>query len=267
MFQSIWQYIDLVGEYTNPAKIVFTAIMTAIGAFFLAGLLIILLRKFIFIKRRHVLLKVLAILYAIVIPILAGFFGFKLGLINGIHHDLKEHLGTYTKSLDAAFSEEMNGKLTEVMSVGNGTDLSKVSMKDLVDSVSVTIYDSYKQTLEYKAVAVKSDLTSKVSVLLLDLMSVKGISIALKKGITKLVEKSIGVDEEMTTEVMELRLSELLKSGLLTKIVGIQIDRLFNGLKNGIYLIFSIVLLIPAIEVFIAFYLHKKAAVQPASQN
>lgn len=257
MFQSITKYLDIIGEYTNPVAILYSAVSMAIGAFVLAGLLIILLRKFIFVKRRHVILKVLAIIYAIVIPILAGLFGFKLGLVRGIHHDLKEHLGAYTKSLDDAFSEQLRDEL------GTG-NLSKTSVKDLVDTVSVAIYDVYRHTLEYKALDAKKDLSSKVSVFLLDLFSAKGISTGLKKGITSLVEKSLGVEEDITSEAMEVRLGELLKSGLLTKLVGMQIDKFFNGLKTGIYLVFFLILLIPGVEVAIALYLNKKAASNPA---
>lgn len=259
MFQTVSYYFHLIGEYTNPAAIIYSAISTAIGAFVLSGLLIILLRKFIFVKRRHVTLKILSILYAIAIPILAGLFGLKLGLVNGIHHDLKEHLSTYTKSLDAAFSEELQKEL------GPG-DLSKTSVKDLVDTVSVAVYDVYRHTLEHKALDAKPDLASKVSVFLLDLFSAKGISMGLKKGITKLVEKTLGVDEDVTSEAMELRLGELLKSGLLTKLVGMQIDKFFNGMKTGIYLVFFLILLIPGIEVAIALYLNKKAVTNPPAE-
>lgn len=257
MFQSVSKYLSLIGEYTNPVAIIYTAVSMAIGAFLLAVLLIILLRKFIFVKRRHVILKVLAIIYVIVVPILAGLFGFKLGLVNGIHHDLNEHLGAYTKSLDLAFSEQIRKEL------GPG-DLSKTSAKDLVDTVSVAIYDVYKHTLDYKALDARPDLSSKVSVFLLDLFSAKGISAGLKKGITKLVEKSLGVDEDITAEAMEVRLGELLKSGLLTKLVGMQIDKFFNSIKTGIYLVFFLILLIPGIEIAIALYLNKKAATNPA---
>lgn len=258
MFQSISHYLSLIGEYTNPAAIIYSAIGKAVVAFLLSGLLIILLRKFIFVKRRHVILKVLAITYAVIIPILAGLFGLKLGLVNGIHHDLKDHLGAYTKGLDAAFSEEIREELGD-------TDLSKASVKDWVDTVSVAIYNVYRHTLEYKSRDVKPDLSSRVSVFLLDLFSAKGISVGLKKGITKLVEKSIGVDEDITSEAMEIRLGELLKSGLLAKLVGMQIDKFFNGIKTGIYLVFFLILLIPGIEVAIAVYLNKKAVEKPAS--
>lgn len=256
MFQSIAHYYYLIGKYTNPGAIIYSAITTAIGAFVLAGLLIILLRKFIFVKRRHVILKVLAILYAIVIPILAGLSGAKLGLVNGVHHDLKEHLGTYTESLDLAFSEQIRKEL-------DPRQLSKTSVKDMVDTVSVAIYDVYRHTLNYKALDARPDLSSKVSVFLLDLFSAKGISAGLKKGITKLVEKSLGVDEAITAEAMEVRLGELLKSGLLTKLVSMQIDKFFNSMKTGICLVFFLILLIPGVEIAIALYLNKKATANP----
>lgn len=260
MFQTVSGYLDLIGKYTNPAAIVYTAVSMAIGAFVLAGLLIILLRKFIFARRRHVILKVLAILYAIIIPILAGLFGFKLGLVSGIQTDLKEHLPAYTKSLDEAFSREIRKSLDK-------HDLSGIAAKDLVDTVSVAIYDVYKQTLEYKALDSRKDLSSKVSVFLLDLFSAKGISMGLKKGIMAVVEKTLGVKEELTAEAMEVKLDELLRSGLLTRLVSMQIDKFFNGMKGGIYLIFGLILLVPAIEVAIALYLNKKAGLNTAPQS
>lgn len=256
MFQSLSSYLALIGEYTNPAAIIYSAVSMGVGAFVLAGLLIILLRKFIFARRRHVILKALAILYAIAIPILAGLFGFKLGLVNGIQHDLKEHLGAYTKSLDAAFSAQIREEL------GPG-GLSKTSVKDMIDTVSVAIYDGYRHTLDYKALDARQDLSSKVSVFLLDLFSAKGISAGLKKGITKLVEKSLGVEEDITAEAMEVRLGELLNSGLLAKLVGMQLDKFFNGIRTGICLVFFLILLIPGAEVAIALYLNKKAAANP----
>jgi hypothetical protein len=259
MFQSITKYLYLIGDYTNPAKIIWNGVSTAIGSFVLMVLVIILLRKLIFVKRRFVFLKVLAIIYVIVIPILTGFLGFKLGLVNGLHTDLKEHLPNYTKSLDAAFSEKINEQMK-----GLSVDLTKTSAKDLVDTVSTAIYGVYKQTLDYKSTAAKDDIASKASVFLLDLFSSKGISMALKKGITKLVEKTIGIDEDVTSEVMSLRLNELLKSGLLTKIVEIQIDKFFKSIKTGIYILFAIMLIVPATEVFISLRLYKKRQTETA---
>jgi hypothetical protein len=258
MFQSISKYVYLISDYTNPAKIIWNGVSMAIAAFVFMVLAIILLRKFIFVKRRFVVLKVLAIVYVILIPVFTAFLGFKLGLVNGLHTDLKEHLPNYTKSLDTAFSENLHEQMK-----GLSVNLTKTSAKDLVDSVSTAIYGVYKETLDYKSTAAKDDIASKASVFLVDLFSSKGISVALRKGITTLVEKTIGIDEEVTSEVMSLRLNELLKSGLLTKIAEMQINKFFKSIKTGIYILFFIMLIIPATEVFISVRLHKKSLAEP----
>jgi hypothetical protein len=71
------------------------------------------------------------------------------------------------------------------------------------------------------------------------------------------------VEEDITAEAMEVRLGELLNSGLLAKLVGMQLDKFFNGIKTGICLVFFLILLIPGAEVAIALYLNKKAAANP----
>lgn len=257
MFQTISQYWNLIGSFTNPGKIVFSAISTAIAAFVLVIVVLILLRKFILIKRRHVILKVLAISYMILIPILTGLFAFKLGLVNGIHKDIKEHLPNYTKSIDQAFTKKIIDNLHDFFSSKKGTDLSKYSAKDMVDGISLVIYSSYKSSLD-TIVSKDEGFTAKVAGFLLDILKAKGISMALEKGITKVVEKTIGLDEEVTSDAMKMKLSELLKSGLLTKVLDLQIDKFFKGIKSGIYLIFGLILLIPGIEIGIAIWFHKK---------
>ncbi len=125
----------------------------------------------------------------------------------------------------------------------------------MVDTVSVAIYDVYRDTLHYKALDARQG-----SVFQSIRFPARSFECQryLKKGIAKLVEKSLGVEEDITAEAMEVRLGELLNSGLLTRLVGMQIDKFFNGIKTGICLLFFLILLIPATGVAIALYLNKK---------
>ena len=101
-------------------------------------------------------------------------------------------------------------------------------------------------------------IESKVSFIFLKIFKGKTFSIIIKTGIEELVDKSLGLDKDVTQDVLKTKLDELLKEGVVTKIILIQIDKLFNGMKNTIYIIVFLILLIPTIEIAIAYWLNKK---------
>ena len=257
MFQTISEYWDLIREFTNPVKIMFSATGTAIVTFLVSVVLIILLRKLVLIKRQYIILKILGISYFALIPIISLFFGFKWGLVDGIHDDLKDHVCTYTKSLDKAYNQQVQSGIGAIFSGGGTSHPIKISSNDIVDTIASVLYQNYESLLQQKFIKDKS-IEGNVAGIFLKLFKEKGISFAVKKGITTLVEKRIGIDESVTNEVMETKINDLLKTGVLTKMIEVQLDNFFYSIKKGIILLFCMILLIPITEIGIAFWLNKK---------
>ena len=267
MFQTISDYWTLISEFTNPVKIIFSAIGSTIVAFLVIVLAMILLRKIILIKRRHILLRILSISYFVLIPILTLFFGFKWGLVDGIHSDLKEHLPAYTKGLNNVYNKNVAVSLQSLVTGGKADSTVKISTNDVIDTLSVVLYRNYGDLLYQEVNSHKGDMTGKVAGVFLKLFKEDGISYAIKKGLVKLVEKSIGVDEEVTKEVMNVKINELLEKGVITKIVEIQLDKVFKGIKRGIIIMYCMILLLPVAEIAIAYWLFKKAATPLPEQD
>lgn len=267
MFQTISEYWTLISEFTNPFKIILSAIGSTTVAFLVIVLVLVFLRKIILIKRRHILLRILSISYFVLIPILTLFFGFKWGLVNGIHHDLKDHLTAYTKGLNSVYNENVAGSLQSLVTGTKADSTMKISTNDVIDTLSVVLYRNYGDLLYQEVNSHKGDMTGKVAGIFLKLFREDGISYAIKKGLVKLVEKSIGVDEEVTKEVMSVKINELLEKGVITKIVEIQLDKFFKGIKRGIIFMFCMILLLPVVEIAIAYWLFKKATTNLPEQD
>lgn len=257
MFQAINEYWDLIANYTNPFKIIFSSIVSTIIVLIITIIALIFLRKIILIKRKHIILRILSISYFILIPIIMCLFGFKWGLINGVQNDLKEHAKAYTSDLSKSFNMSVSNNFKAFFVGGKYDSKLNFSPNEGIEAVSDLLYQNYGASLE-NMVASDNKIEAKVSFIFLKIFKGKTFSIIIKTGIEELVDKSLGLDKDVTQDVLKTKLDELLKEGVVTKIILIQIDKLFNGMKNTIYIIVFLILLIPTIEIAIAYWLNKK---------
>jgi hypothetical protein len=229
-----FRIIRLFGELTNPFKIISGAVIAGILTVIIAIILVVLLRKFILVPRRYPVLKFIAWSYFLILPLLAGFFGFKWGLFNSLRKDIREHSEVYVKHIPSSFDISTKELFEQPMTTNQ-----------MIDSLSEIVYRQYYQTLG------KQSLVIRIS-------GGKGVAYFTKRAIHKLLKDKLGLEEGVSKDLMDEKINEVLRTGLFAKIALIQMDHFLQGVQKGILITFFLIIAIPVIEILIAHYLHKK---------
>ena len=257
---NIGEYWELLTKYTNPFSILISCLKYAALAFFVFLLLVIFLRKFILVKRRYLVFKIFAWTYIILIPIIAGFFGFKWGLIQGVKNDLKTHLSAYTTGMDAlltgALGRGADDFVTE-LTTGKDSVNRNISADEAVENFSDLIAVNFETTIDKKILG-DGKVKNKAATVLLRMTKSATISYGLKYAIRKLLHDELGIEEGASKKLMAKKFNDLLNKGLFTSIMEIQIERFFSGMQKSLYILFSLILLFPVTETIISNVLYRK---------
>jgi len=261
---NILDYWKIITTYTNPIHIATQTILYIVLFFFVALILVILLRKIILVKRVHLSLKYLSYCYLIGIPLLSGFFGFKYGLANAVQKDLKTHIDAYTQQMQQHFNSDSTFDITMILAGNKNLSNASphISTNEAIDLLSEYFYNRYGEVLEQTS---KKDGTvnGKISYLFLKITKSKGIAFMIKKGIKNIVSEKVGLGEDVTADLLDTKIDELIKDGLLKKIVVVEIDKVFGSIKSGVLLTLGFILLLCGIEIGIANYKLRKAIQNP----
>ncbi|HET6990190.1 MAG TPA: hypothetical protein VFJ43_02655 [Bacteroidia bacterium] len=246
-------YIRLFSSFTNPFSIFLSGLFWAIGTFVFFLLLVIFLRKFILVKRNNKFLKYLSWTYFL-IPVVAVFFGFKFGILNGTRKDLKEHVSAYTQGLDGIMNESLGKSPDEFISeLITGKDSANLNLNtdQVIDRFSEVLYAKFGSSME---AAAKEDSTTsgKFAYLFLKITKSKGVAMSIKYTIRELLYRELGIDKDVSKEVMETKFKELLQKGLFTTILEKEIDHLFVPWEKTVVIIFLCLLLFPLTETIIS---------------
>ncbi len=248
------EYYKVFGEYVSPVKVIGAGITAAVlFALFLLVLLIVF-RKKVLAQRRYPILKVLAYSYFLFIPLLGGFFAFQWGAINSLHNQLKENLMAKVKVYTDGMDTNWETYIAQALISGVPDDqvpTITISANNVVEIGTEALYLRYQTYVDSLLINDESLVINALGYIN-NLTDGKVMSYAVKKGIFKLLDKGLAMDESMSEELMETRLDELIKGGVLSKILGIQLDRIFKPLKQSTIIVFCIILLFPLIEIAIA---------------
>ncbi|MCI5058414.1 MAG: hypothetical protein MRY83_20045 [Flavobacteriales bacterium] len=271
-FTEVYQTIKAISghiEWLSIAKYLFFGF--GIG---LVGsvVLLIVLRKLIFVKRRNLFFKVLMWVWAICIPLLSIFSGLKYGFIHGIQknieHEVEQELAVLSNQLGELVGEEWGAALTTGNYECKTCDINpiyKLTPHNGIEVGVVIVMDQYESFLD-ELVQAESSFVQKVALILKKTIQVKAISWAVEKGLAKLLNGYI--DEEVTEELFDTQLKDFLKDGLLAKIINLQIEKLFGSLKMSTLITFALMLLIPLAEIVYAnIYNNRNTALPAPAEN
>lgn len=257
---SISDYYDILTKYTNPFAIFMMCVKCAGIAFLFFLLLVIFLRKPILVKRRYLIFKIFAWTYLIVTPLLAAFFGFKWGLIQGVKDDLKTHMAAYTSGMDALLTSSMGkgaDEFAKELSTGKDSANMSLSANEAIDKFAELVYANFGATIE-KAMTKDGKTSNKIASVFLHITKSATISYGMKAGIRKLLHDKLGIDEGASKELMEKKFQELLHNGLFTSIMQVQTDNFFGRMQKGIYYLFALILLFPIVETVVSNILYRR---------
>ncbi|MBC9909599.1 hypothetical protein [Chitinophaga varians] len=253
--RTIVTYFQLAGEFTNPYRFISGAVFSGLIAFATALILVLLLRRYILVPRSHKLLKVLAYVYMVALPLLAGFFGLKWGFFHSLRKDIREHTDVYAAHVPPVFSETALKAVDSLF--GGNARISSLSTHQVIDTAAVVVYNVYGSTLEQQLGATQG-VKGKLASLLLQITKSKAIAGVMHKAIYHLLHDKLGLTEDASNEVVHTSLSKLMNGNLFVNIAVIQVDQFLKGLQRGILYTFLMILAVPLIEVSIAHYRYRR---------
>jgi hypothetical protein len=256
--KSVVDYFHLAGEFTNPATFIWGAILSGLCAFIVALVLVIVLRKHILVDRSHKVLRFIAYTYFILLPLMAGFFGFKWGFFNSLRKDIKAHTGVYAKHVPAVFDEQANSAVQSLFGAKEGGKpaIAGLTSNQLIDTIGTLVYNVYGNTLEQRASL--EGVQGKLAAFMLRTTKGAGIAYIIKKYIRQLLTEKLGLHEEVSADLMQTEIAAIIKGGLFVNIALIQVDHFLKGLQKGVLITFLLILAVPCIETGVAHYLHRK---------
>lgn len=264
MIEKFSDYWTLFRQYANPAYVLFQSLLW-MGVWFAVALVaMLLLRKKVLVRRQYKGLRVLAFAWFIVVPFAAAIFGFKWGIIRGVHLDLRRHSSIYAKAIDYGLSEQLKADLPTFwtdLERAAGSNPGGHSVDDAIDKLGTLVYKNYGDVWEEAAKS--EDRTSALFAgFMIKLTRGKAAAWATKKAVRKVFEKTLLMEKDDAKAAMRAQLDDPnpIEGGLATKILQLQFDRFFGSAEKGVVVTFALLLLIPATEIGLAHWLCWRAA-------
>jgi hypothetical protein len=254
--KEIYQTLSQIGQYTSPLPIIGGTVLYGVAALLISLIIMIILRKKILIPRSHKALKIIAWSWFLIIPLLAGFFGMKWGFFHSLRKDIRVHTEAYVKAIPHSFDEGIATATGKALLQIRLTSLDNMSTDQVVEQLSEVIYTEYNAMLDRQA-ALKNG-SNVIVRWALKLSKGRGVAMIMKDSIRKLLREKLGLDEDVSKELMASRIGEVLKTGFFAKIALIQADHFLKSIQKGVVITFLMLLCIPLLEIGIAHYLLRK---------
>lgn len=252
----IFTYWDTLTQYINPLKIIIWAITGGVIGFLIVLITEIILRKKILVKRRHWSLKVLSYVYMVFLPLFAGYCFTQWFAIHACERELVKNIPTYLGDTNSAFNKYLKHEVEKVVEArylqltGNEVLDKGVTLAGNMVSKAVETTDNKFET-KISAYFAKTDF-------------VKG---HVTDYIAEKVGEKLMMDKELTREVLDVKIQNLLDDGVLNTVIEKHIKNITGGFKMNVLILFLAILAIPLTEIIIANYLDKKRKQKEAALN
>lgn len=246
-FSEIFAYWDLITQYVNPVTIILWAIIGGVLGFLIMLITEIILRKKILVKRRHWTLKVLSYIYMVFLPLFAGYCFTQWFAVHACERELVKNIPTYLGDANFAFNKYLKDEVEKILEERHlqytGHEVLDKGISLAANTVSEAIQSAdNKLETQLTAYMAKTDF--------------------VKEQVADYIAEKIGeqllMDKELTHELLDVKIQNLLDDGVLNIVVEKHIKSFTGGFKMNIVMLFLLVMALPAIEIIIANYLHKK---------
>jgi len=259
------QFYDMLAigkDFVNPAQLITGALTSGILALFATLILLIIFRKLVLTPRIHISLRILSYTYFIVLPLLAGFFWAKWGAFNALRKGINSRPEIVSRYIPDTYNKRISAA-TRSFLANNSLSVADMSTNQLIDTISGIVTAKYDTVLaEEQQKPGLNRITHKV----LTLLRSRQLSATLKHSVRNVLETKLGLEEDMSKELMATRIDEILRTGFFEHIVLLQVNSTLKKVQKGIITTFCIIMLIPLLEIAIAIYLfRKKTKAQPAA--
>jgi hypothetical protein len=187
-------------------------------------------------------------------PLFGGFCFSQWFALHRCQQELVKNIPTYLGEVNSIFNTYLKDEVVKVIderylqlsgreAIGKAVEVGgKVVSAQLKENVTT------KDTLTASAI---SFLLRKVS----DTEAVKEIAVSC---IEEKLGETIMMDKDMTGELLNVKVGNILEDGILNTIIEKHIKNIFGGFKMNVILILLIGLAIPSAEIVLAHYLERK---------
>jgi len=246
-FSDIFTYWDIITQYINPLKIIMWAIAGGVIGFILVLITEIILRKKILVKRRHWSLKILSYIYMVIFPLFAGYCFTQWFAIHACEKELIKNIPTYLGDANSVFNKYLKDEVEKIVAAR----YLQLTGNEVLDSGLTLAGNLVSQAVENT----DNKLETNISAYIIKTDFVKG---EVADYIVEKLGKTFMMDKDLTYEVLDTKIQNMLDDGVLNTVVEKHIKNFTGGFKMNILLLFLIGLSLPAIEIIIANYLEKK---------
>ncbi|MDR2918255.1 MAG: hypothetical protein LBV72_02685 [Tannerella sp.] len=253
----IFKYWDILVQYINPLLILLWAIIGGLTGIVLAIILLLALRKQIFVTRRHWILKWLSYAYIIFLPL---FIGFSFAQWSALHNcerqiiqNIPKYLGDTHMLYNTYLKAEVEKIVAEEILKQSGNELLEGAVNIAQSYVGTTLKSDSKDKLQ--AASYKDKISEYLVQTLLESSYVRELIVSEARN---RIGKVLLMDKELTKDFFDTEIQKLLDNGVINTVLEKHVKHLFGGFKMNVLLILLLGVLIPAIEIFIACLLHRK---------
>lgn len=251
----IFKYWDTLTQYINPATVIISAIMGGVLGFIIFLIAEILLCKKILIRRRHWSLKYLSYLYMVFFPLFAGFCFTQWFAIHTCERELVKNIPIYLGDANSLFNTYLKDEVVKILDERH----LQLTGHEAIDKAASVAGSTASGLLKSNISTTDTTLTAKASSYLL---SKAAETEFIKNKAVEYVEEKMGsavmMDKNTTTEILNVKIENILDDGVLNTILEKHIKNIFGGFKMNVLLIFLIGMAIPLAEIILAHYLEKK---------
>lgn len=240
------EFWSVFSQYFSILDIIWGAIKTSLLSFIISLVVLIVLKKFVLVRRRYKVLNYLAYSYYFFIPVICLCFGFIYGLIATSRDQVIEKLPLYQSSIQSVIEQNFNFNLeidnyTSKSLVNNLDDAVTELHSELLTQLNLT-YQNHQQTQRFVVMVLNSPI---------------GLSY-IKSSLKDKISTTIGLDKQLVNDVFEIKLSQLLTGDTIIKLFSFYIKQMVTDFLITIIIIWVILLLIPLIEIIFAYFYNKK---------
>lgn len=253
----ILKYWDVLIQYINPLVILLWAIIGGLTGVCLAIILLLALRKQVFVTRCHWTLKWLSYAYIIFFPLFIGFSFAQWSALHNCERQIIKKIPKYLGDTHVLYNTYLKAEVEKIVA----EEILKQSGNELLEG-AVSIAQSYVGTAlksdsedEIQAASFKDKISEYIVQTFLESSYVRELIVS---EVRNKVGKVLLMDEKLTKDFFDTEIQLLLDNGIINTVLEKHIKHLFGGFKTNVLLILLLGILIPAIEIFIACWLHRK---------
>ncbi|WP_392562689.1 hypothetical protein RHO12_04185 [Orbus sturtevantii] len=242
------EYYALFSQYFNVLSVIWGGIKFGLFSFILALIVLILFRKVVLVSRRYCVQKYIARSYYFFIPVICLVFGSGYGFIITARDQVISKLPIYQTAAQSFIDQNIDININVKAIV-----YASKNLDDVIDDVIVDI----KQSMVTKFKLADQNQQKIQQIMLRAVESPVGIKF-IKSKLKEQLSTTTGIKRQLVNKVFEIKLSTLLTGEMVIEIIYFYVLLAVNSLLLPLIIVWAILLMIPLVEISVAYFYDKK---------